>query len=1159
MSDYIHLHNHTHYSLLDAACTPDQLIAAAKEDGQNAIALTDHGVMFGCYEFYKKAKKAGIKPILGCEVYIANGSRFDRSARKAGNKHRNYYHLVLLAKNDVGYKNLMKLCTLGHTEGFYYKPRIDRELLVQYREGLIALSACMSGVINAPLIEGNYEEAKRNAIWYKETFGEDFYIELQNHGLPGDDIVMAQAPRIASEVGISLICSNDCHYIRKDQAVAHNVLLNIRDVSAANSGQVDIYNLRYGKPEMYFKTQQEMKDLFKEFPQAIENTMEVAEKCDVDLKTDLKMPIFPIPPESKAKDLDEYLKDLTYQGLEKRYKTMTQEILERVEFELDVIKKMGFPGYFLIVQDFIAAARKKGVSVGPGRGSAAGSVVAYALGIINVDPLKYDLLFERFLNPDRISMPDIDIDFNDEKRDVVIEYVKEKYGAESVAQIITFGTLSTRAVLKDVGRVLGIDHRVINDITSKIPVIQGKVTPLKEALELPELRWVQDSNDPKIRETINYALTLEGLARNTSLHAAGIIIAPGDVSNYVPLYRSADGHNATQFTMKDIEDAGLLKMDFLGLRTLSILDNIIEQVQTNHSITIDVDALDLEDIKTYELLGKGKTLAVFQFESDKMAEYLSKLKPTTLEDLIAMNALYRPGPMDNIPDFIDRKQGRKAITYLHPIMEKSLSKTYGIIVYQEQVMQLARDLAGFTLAQADTMRRAMGKKDANTMLKLKEDFIQGAMHNSISEDLASEIFDLVLKFAQYGFNKSHSTAYAYLAYQTAWFKAHYTAEFLAANMTAELNDMAKLVRLINEAEDFGITVEPPDVNCSYPQFKAINSKTISFGLAGIKGVGTAAVDAMVAARMNDNPHNLPHGKPFTSIFDFAKRVDYKHINRRVLEALIHAGAFDPLKNGHRAQLFIAIDDVLDYAKALASSGNNTMESLFGGDDAVSIVEPRLPNISPYSESERLKKEKDVLNLFLSGHPLNKWSAHIAAFSHITLNERDHPIIGKGGQVCGMIKSVRTRLDKRENTIAFLEFEDFTAQGEIVIWSDTYKLYSHLLIEDSVVLVRGKIEIQNDQMKITADEIIPMSETIPKYAKGYTIQIELTETTEDAMKSLASLAKNNTKQSSLSFLFKENGTITSRFTSAASNLELSQAMYEKIVTIFGKKNVTFEVF
>jgi len=1159
MNDFVHLHNHTHYSLLDAACTPDQLIQAAKSDGQTAIALTDHGVMFGCYEFYKKAKKAGIQPILGCEVYVATGTRFEKNARKSGVKQRNYYHLVLLAKNEIGYKNLMKLCTLGHTEGFYYKPRIDRELLFTYREGLVALSACMSGVINAPLIEGNYEEAKKSAIWYKETFGEDFYIELQNHGLPGDDIVMAQAPLIAAEVGIPLICSNDCHYIRKDQAVAHNVLLNIRDVSAANSGQIDIYNLRYGKPEMYFKSQQEMKEIFKQYPQAIENTLAVAEKCNVDLKTDLKMPMFPIPPDSKAKDLDEYLRELTYKGLEKKYPKMTQDILERVDFELDVIKKMGYPGYFLIVQDFIAAARAKGVSVGPGRGSAAGSVVAYALGIINVDPLKYDLLFERFLNPDRVSMPDIDIDFNDEKRDIVIEYVKDKYGSESVAQIITFGTLSTRAVLKDVGRVLGVDHKLINEITSKIPVVLGKVTPLKEALELPELRWVNESNDPKMREMINYALTLEGLARNTSLHAAGVIIAPGDVSDYVPLYKSSDGDIATQFTMKDIEDAGLLKMDFLGLRTLSILDNIVEQIKVNHNVVIDLDALDLEDTATYELLGRGKTLGIFQFESDKMAEYMARLKPSNLEDLIAMNALYRPGPMDNIPEFIDRKQGRKENSYLHPLMEKSLFKTYGIIVYQEQVMQLARDLAGFTLAQADTMRRAMGKKDAATMKKLEEDFIIGAAKNSISHELASEIFNLILKFASYGFNKSHSTAYAYLAFQTAWLKTHYTAEFLAANMTSELNDLTQLVKLIHEAEEFGITVEAPDVNKSYAHFKAIDSKTISFGLAGIKGVGTSAVDAIVAAR-NEQGDGQVHGKPFSSIFDFGARVDPKHINKRVLEALILGGAFDPLKNGHRAQLIASIDDVLDYSKAIVQSSNSTMDSLFGSDDiTTTISEPRLYSIPPFTETERLRKEKEVLNLFLSGHPLNRWNAHIAAFSFVNLATREHSSIGKGSQVCGMIKSVRTRLDKRENTIAFIEFEDFNGQGEIIVWSDSYKLYSSLLVEDTVVLVRGKIEITNDVMKIIADEILPIQEAITKCARGFTIQLDLESASEDKLSELFSLLGKDEGKCVLSFVIKEKGKVKSRYNMPSASLPISQATYERLTDIFGKANITFEVF
>ncbi len=1143
MPEFVHLHNHTHYSLLDAACTPDQLINAAKEDGQKALALTDHGVMFGCFEFYKKAKKAGIKPILGCEVYIANGSRFDRGAGKAATKKRNYFHLVLLAKNDIGYKNLMKLTTLGHTEGFYYRPRIDTDLLEKHHEGLIALSACLAGVINAPLLAGDYETARKNAIWYKNLFGDDFYIELQDHGLEGDEIVLAQAPRLAEELGIKLIVSNDCHYIKKEHAVAHNVLLHIKD--SGLKGVNNIHELRYGKPEMYFKSSEEMSKIFKDFPQAFENTLEVAEKCDVTLKSDIKMPTFPIPPESKATTLEEYLEELTYAGLERRYPIQTAEVLDRVKFELGVIKRMGYAGYFLIVQDFIIQAQKKGVRVGPGRGSAAGSVVAYALGIINVDPIKYDLLFERFLNPDRVSMPDIDIDFSDDKRDVVIDYVKEKYGEKSVAQIITFGTLSSRAVLKDVGRVLGVPLSTINSITEKIPVFQGKVTKIKEAMELPDLRWVKESDDPKLKELIEYASTLEGMARNSSLHAAGVVIAPGDINDFVPLYKSGDSGLATQYTMKDLEDAGLLKMDFLGLRTLSIIDNTLEQIKRNHGLTIDLDTIDLEDKLTYEMLGKGKTQAVFQFESGKMQESLIKLKPTDLEDLIAMNALYRPGPMENIPDFIDRKHGRKQIEYIHPVMEKCLKKTYGIIVYQEQVMQLVQDIAGFTLAQADSIRRAMGKKDAAEMLKLKIQFIEGAEGKDIPKKIAEEIFELLIKFASYGFNKSHSCAYAYLAFQTAWLKAHYTAEFLAANMTAELNDLDTIVALIDEAKAFEINTLPPDVNKSVATFMAIDSQNIVFGLAGIKGVGITAVESIIKAREE---------KPFTSFFDFAARCDSKVINRRVLEALISSGAFDSLKIGHRAQLFAAIDSALEFAKKSGAVQSDTNSMFGGGVVELDVVEPKLPTIPNWSETERLEKEKEVLNFYLSGHPLMKYRPHLASFSTLMLNKKDSPLIGKPVRCCGLITAVRTRLDKKEQTIAFVMIEDFYGKAECIFWSDAYKKWGQYLKEDAVVLVRGKSELNADALKIIVEEVIPIEETVPKFAKGFNISINSSTVTVAEIEKIKKLcvAKNDSK---IVFSVMEDGNRRSQFY-APAKLPVNQESTNALTQIFGPNNVRF---
>ncbi|MCS6808470.1 MAG: DNA polymerase III subunit alpha [Bacteroidota bacterium] len=1095
MPEFVHLHNHTHYSLLDGAATPETLLKAAAEQGHSAVALTDHGVMFGIVEFYKKAKKYGIKPILGCELYIAAGSRFDKSAGRT--KSKNYYHLIALAKNEVGYRNLMKLSSIGHTEGFYYKPRIDKEVLERYSEGLVLTSACIGGILGAHFVRHDYDAARNEARWYKERFGADFYVEVQNHFLEFDNAVLEYAPKLARELGLKLVATNDCHYIKKEHALAHNVLLHIKDASYAHAASLDITRLRYGTPEYYFKTTDQMVELLGHIPGAIENTLEIAEKCTVHLTTDLHMPEFPIPPDSSAQTLDEYIEELTRRGIERRYQLAdysqaSQQVRDRVEFELSVIKKMGFSGYFLIVQDFINAARRMGVSVGPGRGSAAGSLVAYALGITNVDPLQYDLLFERFLNPDRISMPDIDVDFNDEKRERVIQYVRDKYGEHSVAQIITFGTLSTKAVIKDVARVLGIPLKTVEQITKPIPTILGKVTPLKEALELPELRWVRESNDPKIQQLIEYASVLEGFARNSSLHAAGVVIAPGDISDYVPLYKSDSGI-ATQYNMKDLEDVGLLKMDFLGLRTLSIIDNTVAMIERNHGVRVDIDALDLFDKKTYEMLSAGKTLAVFQFESEPMQKYLKMLKPTCLEDLTAMNALYRPGPMDNIPEFCARKHGKSEIKLLHPLMEPALRTTYGIIVYQEQVMQLVRDLAGFSLAQADIMRRAMGKKDAKLMAEQKEAFIRGAQEvNNIDAALASEIFDVIEKFASYGFNKSHALAYSYLAFQTAWLKAHYPAEFLAANMTAELHDLDKIVALIDEAKYFGIQVLPPDVNESYAGFTAIptavhhqlyngNARsahsvgTIRFGLAAIKNVGEAAVESIIKAR---------NEAPFRSFFDFAARVDTKTVNKRALEALVCAGGFDSLKIGHRAQLFAAIDDAIKFSNACHKS-DTSMDTLFGDATQSSITEPKLPSVQDWSYFEKLKREREFLNFYVSGHPLERYRPHVEAFATLHLGNTISLPVGKSVRVCGIISSIRTKLDKKEKEIAFVQLEDFSGKAECILWSEAYARFRSCLVEDAVIVVSGKID-GSDSLKIVVDEIIPISEAATRFVKGVKI-------------------------------------------------------------------------
>jgi DNA polymerase-3 subunit alpha len=1144
---FVHLHNHTHYSLLDAAASPQTLIDAAKADGQTALAITDHGVMFGCFEFYKKAKKSGIKPIIGCEVYIAVKRHTDRERVVDAGKKRNYYHLVLLAKNETGYRNLVKLTSIGHTDGFYYKPRIDMDLLRQYHEGLIATSACLAGPINAPMLAGDEATARANAITLKEIFGDDFYIELQDHGLPEDRHVMEFAPRLAKELGIRLVVTNDAHYVTKDHAVAHNVLLHISKDASFDRSQFNVKSdLRYRVPEMYLKTQEQMKQLFKDFPEAIDSTVEIAEKIDLRIPTELQMPQFPIPSESDATTLEDYLEELTMRGLEERYPVLTSEILDRIAFELNVIKRMGYAGYFLIVADFIRAARDMGVRVGPGRGSAAGSLVAYALKITNIDPLKYDLLFERFLNPDRVSMPDIDVDFSDDKRNRVIDYVKQKYGADSVAQIITFGTLSSRAVLKDVGRVLGIDLATINSITDKIPVVLGRVHSISEALELPELRWIKTTDDQRIKDLIEYAQVLEGFARNSSLHAAGVVIAPGPISDFVPVYKTPSTEPATQYNMKDLEEAGLLKMDFLGLRTLSIIDATLEQVKRNYGLEIDLDSVDFLDLKTYDLFCKGHTQAIFQFESEPMQKALRELRPSTLEDLIAMNALYRPGPMDNIPEFIERKQGRKPITYLHPLMEPILEKTYGVIVYQEQVMQLVQSLAGFTLAQSDVMRRAMGKKDEKSMAEQRSKFIEGAQqHASIDRELATEIFDLIQKFASYGFNKSHSAAYAYLAFQTAWLKAHYPAEFLAANMTAELSDQAKIVALIDEAKRFGITVQPPDVNRSRATFIA-EGKTIYFGLAGIKGVGVGAVEAIVAARASGS---------FSSFYDFAARVEKKVLNRRLMESLVCAGAFDTLRHGHRAQLFEAIDAALHFGSQVQDDALSSAGGLFGTEDIERPKEPALPPIGPWPDIERLRREREVLSFYISGHPLQEFSRAVHSLSTINPSRPDPEMNGKPARMCGMIGEIRTRLDRRENTIAFVKLEQFQGSIELIFWSDRYKQFSEQIKVGAIVVVSGKCEVSGEAVKITVDDVLSIDQAEKKFARGYIVRID-PEKVEPGM--LESLKQHcNTSDASHSLTFVVAHPDGNRQYTTMTRIATSQSMTKFLCDTFGESNVLID--
>ncbi|MBI2618821.1 MAG: DNA polymerase III subunit alpha [Ignavibacteriales bacterium] len=1092
MSEFVHLHNHSHYSLLDGAATIEGIVGAAAENKMPAVALTDHGVMFGALEFYKKARKAGVKPIVGCEAYIVTkGSRRERSISAEMSKGRGrgaYHHILLLAKNETGYKNLIKLSTLGHTEGFYYKPRIDAELLEQYREGIVATSACPGGVVSAQLANGEYDEALSYAGIYKEIFGDDFYIEIQNHGLEVEKPILANAPRLATELGLKLVATNDCHYIRPEHSISHNIMLHIPDASSTNTP--DYMTLRYGTDQLFFKSAEAMSRLFSEFPEALRSTLEIAEKCNLELEIHKNyMPKFPIPPDAGVRTLEEYLDLLATQGLRRRYGSPEPEAEQRLRHELSVIKTMGYAGYFLIVQDFINQAKQMGIRVGPGRGSAAGSLVSYSLGITDVDPLTFGLLFERFLNPDRVSMPDIDIDFADDKRDQVIEYVRSKYGAESVSQIITFGTLSSRAVLKDVGRVLGIPLSTIDSITKQIPVFQGKVTPLAEALEtVPDLKWVKQSADEKITLLVETAKVLEGMNRNVSTHAAGVVIAPGDISDYVPMYRTPQSELMTQYNMKDLEEAGLLKMDFLGLRTLTVIENALRMIRENHGVDLDLTRIPPDDAKTLDLFSKGQTVALFQFESSGMQDYLRRLKPTSIHDLVAMNALYRPGPMENIPDFIDRKHGRKTIAYLHPKLEASLKETYGIIVYQEQVIKIASDIAGFSLAKADLMRRAMGKKDKLLMAEQKKEFVAGALTNGIEKKTAAEIFDLIEKFASYGFNKSHSVAYSVLAYQTAYLKAHYPAEYMAATLTGEIGDTDKIVVFIDDSRKLGMAVLPPDVNESGVDF-VVTPKGIRFGLSAIKNVGVGAVEQIVKARVEKGR--------FQDIFDFCARVDLRSVNKKTLESLIQAGAFDSLHD-QRAQLFESVERAIAFGAASQEARGRGQSSLFEMSGAKIHTRPTLPSVEAWGENEKLSREKAVLGFYVSGHPLSQYRAEIEAFANTRFGEPESVPKNGTARACGIISSVKKKIDRRGNTMAFVSLEDFTGKGECIVFSDPYQKFVSLLVPGAMVMVTGKGEASGETVKILINDVIPMERVREKFTKSIELQLDLDRVTEETV-------------------------------------------------------------
>ena len=1050
MGDFVHLHNHTGYSLLDGAGRVADMVRRAKELGMDAVAMTDHGNMYGAVEFYREATKCGIKPIIGCETYIAPRSRLEKKAGEG----ESYYHLVLLATNQTGYSNLVELVSLGYSEGFYYKPRIDKELLRKHHEGLIALSACIAGEIPSLLLAGDSEGAEAAALEYIDIFGPDnFFIELQDHGMPEQQQVNPALVELAAKLGIGLVATNDVHYIDKQDAAKHDILLCIQTLKTVD----DTARMRFPSDEFYLKNTEDMAALFRAYPEAIRNSCLIAERCQFDFKFDeLHLPDFPVPDGTTA---DEYLRMVCAEGLAKRYPDVDETIKARFEYELGVILSMGFASYFLIVWDFIRYAREKNIPVGPGRGSAAGSIVSYALGITNIDPLKYGLLFERFLNPERVTMPDIDIDLCYVRRSEVIEYVSARYGADRVAQIITFGTLGARGGLKDVGRALNVPLSEVVRIAKLVP--EGPNVNLKDVLATSkEFRSMYEAEE-MARKIIDTAIALEGLPRNSSTHAAGLVIAKEALACQVPLQNTADGFITTQYDKDCIEKIGFLKMDLLGLRTLTVISDTLALVRENRGITVDIDLIPLEDPVTCQALARGETLGIFQMESSGMTSLVRDLKPDRFEDLIPLVALYRPGPLGSgmVEDFIQGRHARKETSYLHPSLEPILKDTFGVILYQEQIMQIANVMGGFNLGQADLLRRAISKKLPEVLAAQRERFLKGTGERGIDPAIANEVFDLIQKFADYGFNKSHSAAYAMVAYQTAYLKANYPEEFMGALLTSVMGRSDKIGKYIEECRRLGIKMLPPDINRSQLNF-SVEGQGLRFGLAGVKNVGEGAIENIIEIRKEE---------PFKSIVDFCSRVDMRLVNKRVVESLVKAGAFDAT-GWKRSQLIATIDRAIDLAVARKREKANGQTGLFGDEQMDSLDELNPPKLDELPAAQILAMEKEMTGFFVTGHPLDPFRERLKSFTAI--DDVLSPDFGDNRpvKIAGIISSSKRVTTRNNDIMCFLNVEDFTGVIEVVVFPRVYEKYHPIMIPDKPVQISGRSSSGDETMKVMADSM-----------------------------------------------------------------------------------------
>ncbi|WP_293736323.1 DNA polymerase III subunit alpha [uncultured Phascolarctobacterium sp.] len=1059
MQRFTHLHVHTEYSLLDGASKIPELVAYAKELGMDSLAITDHGVMYGAVEFYQECTKAGIKPIIGCEVYLAKGSHLDMTEKTR-------YHLILLAENDIGYHNLMRIVSKGQLEGFYYKPRVDKDILRTYSEGIICLSACIAGEVPRLINSGNMDGARRCVQEYIDIFGKDnYFLEIQNHDIPEEKTAAEGLRQLAQEFGIGLVATNDLHYVRREDAEAQDVLLCIQTTSNVD----DPGRMRFPNDSFYLKSAEEMAELFGGYPEALENTCRIADRCNVKLEFGhLLLPEFPVP---EGFDAVSYLRHLCEEALPERYEVVDETVRKRLDFELDIINTMGYACYFLIVWDFINYCRSHDIPVGPGRGSAAGSIVAYLLRITNIEPLRYHLLFERFLNPERVSMPDIDTDFCYVKRNQVLDYVVRRYGQERVSQIITFGTLQARAAVRDVGKALGMSYSSVDEVAKMIPRELG-ITLDKALKSSNDFKRAYESR-PEVKKLVDLARSVEGLPRNAGTHAAGVIIAPRDLRDYVPLQQGSDSGVITQYDKNKVEELGLLKMDFLGLRTLTVIGDCIQFIKETTGETVDIDNIPLHDKETCEMLCRGETACVFQLESAGITKLVMDLAPESFEDLIPLVALYRPGPLGTgmAEDFIAGRHGQRTAEVLHPLMEPILEDTYGVILYQEQVMQITSALAGFTLGQADILRRAMGKKKAKELDSMRASFIEGAKRlHDIPEELSDRIFSLLQHFAGYGFNKSHSVAYALVAYETAYLKAHWRAQYYAAFLNSVIGDGDKLSWYISVCKNDNIKILAPDVNESGRDFTVLPNKTIRFGLAGIKSTGGAAVEAIISARSE--------GGPFTSLTDFCCRVNMRVVNKRVVENLIKCGAMDSF-GALRSQLLAVLDQVIDLGAACQRDRANGQLGLFGDDQTFGMEEIRLPQRTEIPKQTLLQYEKELLGFYVTDHPLSEYKEVMQRFMPL------HQFIGETQvqdnqfvRVAGIISSCNIKTTKSGDTMALLTLEDFTGRFPVIIFPKNYQACIRDVFEDNVVSIEGRFSVDERESKIIAMSVHSLSSKPP---------------------------------------------------------------------------------